>query len=197
MRRGRRVSTDLVLVVLALAAVALLATLAHALEPPRVTLGGAAGREGARVEVEARVLDVRETNRARWLELTDGAHRLEAFAPPAPHVERGDTVRAQGVVSRGERAMVLSIDALEVVLATARVVRSPAELAATPWAFDGARVVVEGEVRAGMLVGDGARVGLRGDDVPGAGAVVVSGDFRYREADASFVVWVESWTPRS
>lgn len=193
----RRLSTDLVLAALALAAVILLTILAHGAEPPRVTLAGAAAREGARVEVEARVLDVREGGRARWMELTDGAHLLEAFAPPAPRVERGDLVRAQGIVSRGERAMVLSIDTLQVTLATARVVRSPAELAASPWAFDGARVVVEGEARAGMLVGGGARVGLRGEDLPREGAVVVTGVFRYRENDASFVVWVESWTPRS
>lgn len=189
--------TDALLAALAIGGILLLTALAHALEPPRVSLLEATQREGQRVAVEARVLDLRQGDRARWVELTDGAHRLGAFAPLAPALERGDVVRAEGVVARDGRDYLLSIDALAVLVPSERVVRSPAELAASPWAFDGARVVVVGEARAGALVGEGARVGLRGDDAPREGAVVVTGTFAYREADASFVVWVESWTPRS
>lgn len=197
MRRRSALSTDALLATLALAGVLLLTILAHALAPPGVSLLEATQREGQRVSVEARVLDLRDGERARWMELTDGAHRLGAFAPLSPAVERGDVVRAEGVVARDGRDYVLSIDALAVLVPAERVVRTPAELAASPWAFDGARVVVAGEARAGMLVGDGARVGLRGEDAPREGAVVVTGTFAYREADASYVVWVESWTPRS
>lgn len=189
--------TDALLAALAIGGILLLTILSHALEPPRVSLREATEREGARVAVEARVLDIREGDRARWVELSDGAHRLGGFAPLAPAVESGDVVRAEGVVSRDERQFVLSIDSWEVLVPAARIVREPAELATDPWSFEGARVVVAGEARAGMLVGGGARVGLRGEDVPREGAVVVTGTFAYREADASFVVWVESWTPRS
>lgn len=191
----RRAHPDVVLTVVALAAVASLFGLAHLLTPPRVMFAEA--QEGARVEVEARVLDLFDGPRARRLTLTDGAHRMPAFAPHEPPLERGDVVRAVGIVSRDEKGLLLSLESVEVVLATARVVRQPAELAARPAEFDGARVVVEGEVRSGALVGGGARVRLAGDAAPREGAVVVTGAFGYHETDASYVVWVESWTWRS
>lgn len=194
-RRPRHAHPDVVLTLGALGAVLLLLALSHALHPPRVSLAEAAAREGARVEVEARVLDLREGARARWLSLTDGAHRMPAFAPRAPAIERGDVVRAAGIVSRLDDGLTLSLDTIEVVVPTARVVRDPAELAAAPEAFDGAQVVVAGEVRGGAIVGDGARIALTGD-APRAGDVIVTGTFYYHETDASYVIQVESWTPR-
>ena len=191
----RRAHPDVVLSLVALAAVGALLGLAELLTPPRVSFAEA--EEGARVEVLARVLDLHDGPRARRLMLTDGAHRMPAFAPHEPPLERGDVVRAVGIVSRDERGLLLSLEEVEVAMPTARVVRQPADLAARPHEFDGARVVVEGEVRAGMLVGGGARVRLAGDGAPPEGDVVVTGAFRYRESDASYVVWVESWTWRS
>lgn len=186
----RRPHPDLLLSLLALAAVGTLSLLAHTLEPPLVALGDVA--EGARVAVEARILDTR----GRWTMLSDGTHRLAAFLPRSANVERGDTIRGEGVVSRNDDGLVLSLDELVVTLPAARLIREPAELAAAPWEFDRARVVVAGEVRAPHLVGGGARVRLAGDAAPTEGDVIVTGMFRYHEADASFVVWVESWTSR-
>lgn len=191
----RRIHPDVALGLAALAAVALLSGLADWMAPPRVLFAEA--QEGARVEVEARVLDLFDGPRARRLTLSDGAHRMPAFAPREPSVERGDVVRAVGIVARDEDGLLLSLESLEVVHATARIVRQPADLAARPEEFVGARVVVEGEVRAGALVGGGARVTLLGDAAPKEGAVVVTGAFRYHEVDARYVVWVESWTWRS
>lgn len=191
-RRSRRVRPDLVLTGAAVLAILLLGGLAHWMEPPLVALGEA--QEGARVKVEARVLSVRATERGQLLTLSDGAHSMPAFAPRVPVVARGDEVVATGIVSRVDDGLALSADALRVTRATASVERLPAELAAQPAGFEGARVVVRGEVRDGMVVGGGARVALRGEDAPRDGAVIVTGTFAYRELDASYVVWVESWT---
>ena len=191
----RRLHPDVVLAAAAIAAVALLLGLAQLLDPPLVAFADA--KEGERVEVEARILDLFDGARVRRLVLTDGAHRMPAFAPREPPLERGDVVRAIGVVSRGDDGLLLSLEKVQVVVPTARVVRQPADLAARPAEFDGARVVVEGEVRSGALVGGGARVRLAGDAAPKEGAVIVTGAFRYHEVDASYVVWVESWTWRS
>lgn len=188
----RRPHPDVALALTALLAVGALHVLADALTPPRVTFAEA--KEGARVEVLARVLDFFEGTRARRLTLSDGAHRMPAFAPHEPSIERGDVVRGVGIVSRDESGLLLSLEEVEVVHATARLVRQPADLAARPAEFDGARVIVEGEARAGFLAGGGARVKLLGDDIPKEGYVVVTGAFRYHETDASFGVWVESWT---
>lgn len=190
-----RAHPDVVLSALAVAAVLLLVGLAQLATPPRVAFAQA--QEGARVEVLARVLDLDDGPRARRLTLSDGAHRMPAFAPREPPLERGDVVRAVGIVSRDERGLLLSLEEVEVVHATARLARQPAELAARPAEFDGARVVVEGEVVKGALVGGGARVTLAGDALPREGWVVVTGAFRYRASDASYVVWVESWTSGS
>lgn len=186
----RRPHPDVLLSLLALGAVGALTLLAHALEPPLVRLGDV--QEGARVAVDARILDAR----GRWTMLSDATHRIGAFLPRGALVERGDMVRAEGVVGRNDDGLVLSLDEIVVTLPTARVVREPAELAAAPSEFDGARVVVAGEMRAPYLVGGGARVRLAGEEAPTEGAVVVTGTFRYREADASYVVWVASWTWR-
>jgi len=191
----RRPHPDLALALAALLAVVLLLGLAELLTPTRVAFADA--KEGERVEVEARVLDVTEGKRARRLVLTDGAHRMPAFAPREPAIERGDVVRGVGIVARDEAGLLLSLESLHVVQPTARVVRQPADLAARPHEFDGARVVVEGEVRAGALAGGGARVALAGEGAPTEGAVVVTGTFRYHALHARYVVWVESWTWRS
>lgn len=187
-----RAHPDVVLAVVALGAVLILSGLAQVLTPPRVTFAQA--DEGSRVEVHARVLDLHDGPRARRLVLSDGAHRMPAFAPREPDLERGDVVRAIGIVSRDETGLLLSIEELEVLHATARLTRQPAELAARPSELDGARVVVEGEVVKGAIVGGGARIGLAGDHAPTEGHVIVAGTFRYRESDASYVIWVESWT---
>lgn len=191
-RRSRRVRPDLVLALASFAAILLLAGLARWMEPPVVALADA--QEGARVTVEARVLSVRSTERAQLLVVSDGEHRMPAFAPRSPAVARGDEVRATGVVSRMDDGLALSAESLVVTRPTASVERLPAELAHEPRAFEGARVVVRGEARDGMLVGGGARVALRGEALPREGAAVVTGTFAYRELDASYVVWVESWT---
>jgi len=186
----RRPHPDLLLSLLALGAVGALTLLAHALEPPLVALADV--KEGSRVAVEARILDLR----GRWTMLSDGAHRLPAFLPREASAERGDLVRGAGVVARNDDGLVLSLDEMEVTLPTARVIREPAELAAAPHEFDRARVVVEGDVRAPYLVGGGARVRLAGDGAPIEGAVIVTGVFRYHEVDATYVIGVESWTSR-
>ena len=195
--RRRGPPTDALLAALALGSVLALTLLAHVLEPPLVSLAEAAKREGARVAVEARVLDARPGPRARWMELSDGAHRLGAFGPLVPEVGRGDTISGAGVVSRDGRSFLLSLDELSVVQRADVAVRRPDDLAASPSAFDGARVVVRGEVRGGALVGDAARIAMRGDDVPTAGFAVVTGSFRYHEPSAAYVLWVETWSPPS
>jgi hypothetical protein len=188
----RRPSPDLLLALLACAAVLALLGLAQLLEPPLTPLADA--KEGARIAVDARIV---ETRGGRWAMLSDGHARLGAFLPRGALIEAGDMVRAEGVVGRVDDGLALSIDALEVTLANARTLRSPADLAAAPREFDGARVSVAGHVREGMLVGGGARVAMRGDEAPTEGDLIVTGTFRYHETDASYVIWVEAWTPRS
>lgn len=190
-----RAHPDVVLTLVALGAVLSLSGLAQVLAPPRVTFAQA--DEGARVEVEARVLDLDDGPRARRLVLSDGTNRMPAFAPREPDLERGDVVRAIGIVSRDQNGLLLSVEELEVVLATARLTRQPAELTVRPTELDGARVVVEGEVVKDAIVGGGARIGLAGDAAPTDGYVIVTGTFRYRETDARYVIWVESWTSPS
>ncbi|HUR67709.1 MAG TPA: hypothetical protein VM370_00555 [Candidatus Thermoplasmatota archaeon] len=187
----RRPHPDLVLALAAILAVCLLLGLAHLLDPPLVPFADV--KEGSRVAVEARVLELR----GRYGVLSDGAHRMPAFLPlRAPPVERGDMVRGEGIVSRGDTGLLLSLDTLVVTQPTAALVRSPADLAAAPDEFEGARVVVAGYVQRDALVGGGARV-LMGGDAPSDGYVLVTAVFRYHEPDASFRLWVESWTPSS
>lgn len=189
----RRPHPDLVLSLAALAAVLFLLALGALLEPPLTPLGDA--QEGRRIAVEARIV---QAGGSRLVTLSDGHHHLRAFLPHnADAPARGDRVRGEGVVSRLDDGLVLSLDALVVTSPVASVLRSPADLAAQPAEFDGARVVVAGYVRADALVGGGARVAMRGDDAPREGDLLVTGTFRYHESDASYVLWVESWTPRS
>lgn len=185
---------DVVLTLTALGAALTLTGLAEWTRPPHVSLLEASSQEGARVEVDARVLALGDGPRARYLELSDGARRMPAFAPREPALERGDIVRAVGVVSRTDTGLALSLERVTVLVPTARVERQPAELAHAPAEYDGARVVVRGEARAGMLAGGGARIAMRGDDAPREGQTIVTGLFRYHEPDASYVLWVESWT---
>jgi hypothetical protein len=177
---------------MALGAVLFLIGLANILEPPLTPLGDA--QEGARIAIEARIVEVR----GRLVTLSDGHHHLDAFLPrTAADVARGDRVRGEGVVSQRDDGLVLSLDILKITLPVASVILSPADLAAEPDEFDGARVVVAGYVRERALVGGGARVAMRGDATPTEGDLVVTGVFRYHETDASYVLWVGSWTLRS
>lgn len=190
--RARRLHPDAAVALLALAGVSALLLLAHALEPPRVALAEVPDREGARVQVEARVLQVE----GRRLVLADATHRIGAFAPahgPAP--ARGDLVRAEGIVARLDDGPGLSLDALVVVEPAAARPLLPSDLAARPESHDGARVLVLGEVRGDALVGGDARVRLRGEPPPSQeGDWLARGTFHYREEEAAYVLRVESWT---
>lgn len=187
----RRPHPDLLLSLAAVTAVAILMGLGHLLEPPLTRLADA--QEGNRIAVEARVVDAR----GRWAMLSDGHERLGAFVPTHVSIAKGDIVRGEGVVSRANDGLVLSLDKLRVVVPVASVIRSPADLANAPLEFDGGLVVVAGYVREGMLVGGGARVALRGEGAPKEGDLLVTGTFRYHATDATYVIWVASWTPRS
>lgn len=158
-------------------------------------LGEVPDHEGRRVAVEARVLEVR----GAFLVLSDGAHRLSAFAPRDHVPARGDLVRAEGLVTRLADGPGLSLDALVVVEPAATRALSPSDLSERPEAFDGARVLLRGEIRDGALVGGGARVRLRGEPVPDAHRAsaadwLAQGVFHYRPEETAYVLRVESWT---
>lgn len=194
--RRRVPHPDALLLFFSLLGVSGLLLLAHLLEPPLVSLAEAAEREGERVGVEARVLQAH----GRRLVLSDGHHRLGAWAPAgAEPPARGDLVRAEGIVTRLDDGPGLSLDALRVLEPAASRPLSPAELGAAPGSWDGARVLVLGEVRGEALVGEGARVRLRGEPLPargeqGEGDWLARGVFHYRPEEAAFVLRVESWT---
>lgn len=189
-----RFHPDAAVALCALAGVVALHGLALALDPPSVSLGEVPGREGSRVAVEARVVELWRGERATRLVLADAQHRLPAFAPPDAAVSRGDVVRAVGIASRLDEGPGLSLESVTVVRRAESVVLVPHDLAAAPAAYDGARVVVLGEARGGDLVGEGARVRVSGEPPPGAGAWLASGTFAYREREAAYVLRVESWT---
>lgn len=161
-----------------------------------MSLAEAAEREGERVGVEARVLQAH----GRRLVLGDGHHRLGAWAPTGTEPPaRGDLVRAEGIVTRLDDGPGLSLDALRVVEPAASRPLTPAELGAGPEAYDGARVLVRGEVRGDALVAEGGRVRLRGEPPPARGAEgegdwLARGVFHYRPEEAAYVLRVESWT---
>lgn len=185
--------TDAALVLLALIGVAALSLVAHLTEPDLAPL--AAAREGARIAVEARVLAAHEGARATFVTLHDGAHRMDAFAPRSARLLPGDWVRAVGVVSRDDGALVLSIDRAVVLARAPGAPLSPGTLARDPEAWDGARVALVGELRAGALVGGDARVRVDGERAPEPrGAWVATGTFRYDASEAAYVLRVESWT---
>lgn len=185
--------TDVPLAALALAGVLALLALAQLTEPDVAPLAGA--REGARIAVEARVLAAHEGARATFVTLHDGAHRMDGFAPREARLLPGDWVRAVGVVSRDGGALVLSIDRATVLARAPGAPLPPGTLAREPDAWDGARVAVVGELRAGALVGGDARVKVEGERAPEPrGAWVATGVFRYDASEAAYVLRVESWT---
>ena len=187
-----RLPPDASIALLALAGVCALLLLAHLSEPPRVALSEVPAREGERVQVEARVLQVR----GRHLLLADATHRLGAFAPVGQEPPaRGDLVRAEGVATRLDDGPGLSLDALLVVEPAASRPLLPSDLSTRPEAHDGARVLLVGEVRGDALVGGGARVRLRGEPVPQKdGDWLAEGVFHYRAEETAYVLRVETWT---
>lgn len=189
-----RLHPDAAVALCAAGGVLTLLLLAHLLEPPEVALGDVPAREGARVAVEARVVEVVRGEQATRLVLADAHHRLPAFAPPDATFGRGDFVRAVGIASRLDEGPGLSLESVAVLRPAASVVLLPRDLGASPEAYDGARVVVLGEPRGGDLVGEDARIRLAGEPPPGAGAWLAHGAFRYREREAAYVLWVEAWT---
>lgn len=189
MRRRRLLPLDVAVVVASLLGVGALHLLSAALEPPLVLLADAPKHEGERVAFEARVL--RATPGGLVILAQDGA-RVNAFSKA--RVGAGDQVRAVGVLNGGA----LSVESIVVLQKAAIRPIEPADLAASPRDFEGARVLVRGEARDGALVGGGARVRVMGEPAPvGAGSWLVSGTFRYHEKDASFVLVAESWTRSS
>lgn len=194
--RRPRLPTDAALSLLALGGVLALLALARWSEPPQVALSDVPAREGARVAVEARVLEAAAGRRAAFLVLADDAHRLPAFAPLDPPLAPGDRVRAVGIATRlDDGAPGLSLERVEVVERAATRVLSPADLAARPHAYEGARVLVRGEARDGALAGGGARVLLAGDPPPEReGAWLAAGTFRYAEGRTAYVLRVDAWT---
>lgn len=160
----------------------------------------APAHEGARVLVEARVLEVAHGARGRFLVLADATHRLSALAGPGDGPAPGDVVRAVGIVQRVDRAWGLSVERLEVVERAAERPVSPADLAREPDAFVGARVLVRGELRDGALVGEGARLRVVGEEPPAdadadmGGAWLAAGTLEYRAREAAYALRVDAWT---
>jgi hypothetical protein len=182
---------DVAVTATALVGVAALHVASLLLAPPVVSLADAPFRAGARIAVEALVLDVAHGPRGRSLTLAQEGQRLLALAPPGDGPARGDLVRAVGV-SDGDK---LSADELTVLAPAATRAIDPADLARAPRDFEGARVLVRGEVRNAALAGGGARVALAGEPPPDPGGVwLATGTFRYHAADASYQLAVESWT---
>lgn len=186
-----RLPSDLVIALLAFVTVGALHVLAENLEPPLVSLEEVPSREGARVMVEGRVLGVA----GRHVVLADATHRMGAFLPEAGAVARGDLVRVVGISARLHDGPGLSGERVEVLEPAASRILSPADLGASPAERDGARVLVEGEIRDDSLVGGGGRVRLRGEPAPSReGDWLARGVFHYRPEEAAYVLRVESWT---
>lgn len=199
MRRRRLpcLHPDVALLLATLSAVAALHGVKALAEPPLVAALDAPEHEGARVAVEARVLDLRHGARGRWMMLADDTARLPVLAPPGDGPARGDTVRAVGVVTRGDDgAPALSLERLEVLQPAATRPLTPAEVARAPHLHEGARMLVRGEWRDGQLAADGARLTLAGDAPPerDTGPWLAAGTFYYRERSASYVLAVDTWT---
>jgi len=190
----RRLHPDLVVVLLAIAGVAALHVASALTTPPLVTLAEAPARSGARVAVEARVLDVTHGARGRAITLAQDGTRLLALAAEAPGPQRGDVVRAVGV-SDGEK---LSIDRITIVLQAGARALDPSDLARSPQDHDGTRVLVRGDVRDGTLSGGGSRIDITGLPPPTpTGVWLAAGVFRYHSNDASYKLTVDTWTPAS
>lgn len=186
--------TDATLTGLALVGIAALAAFAAWSEPDVVPFVEAASHEGARVAIEGRILALHEGARARHLTLSDGSARMSAFAPLSPALSLGDVVRLIGVVSRLDDGIGLSAERVELVQTTASILLTPADLAARPLAYEGARVTVVGDVRDGGIAGGGARVAIAGEPAPHEGRWIATGTLRYAEPSARYVLRVETWT---
>lgn len=185
--------TDAAVLALALAGVLLLSGLARWTEPDLVPLAEASTREGARVAVEGLVLRFASGPRADLVSLAADGARLDAFAPADAPFARGDLVRAVGVVTRGDRSMMLSIERAVVVEPAATRALDVATLATRPADHDGARVLVRGEAAKGALVGEGMRVATTGPAAPDDGWWLAEGDFGYDEKTTAYVLRVERW----
>lgn len=191
--RRRRLHPDLAVVLLALVGVAALHVAANLTAPPLVALAEVPARAGARVAVEARVLDVTHGQRGRAITLAQDGARLLALAAEAAGPARGDVVRivgvSDGVQLSGEEVTVLTPSATR-PLDPSDVTRSPAD-------YDGARILVRGTLQQGMLSGSGARISLAGDPAPASGTWLATGTFRYHANDASYKLTVDTWTRAS
>ena len=191
----RRPHPDLAVLLVALLGVAALHAAARWTEPPLVLLPDVPQHEGSRVAVEGRVLDVRHGARGRLMLLAADGHRLPILAGPGDGPQRGDEARVVGLVTRLAEGMGLSMERLDVLRPAASRTLLPADLAAHPGDFDGARVAVEGEPRDGWLRGGGARVALAGAPPPARdGWWLAAGTFAYDRDRAAYALWVESWT---
>ena len=195
---SRRFSTDLTLAVLALIGVAALHLAALVSAPPLISLADAAAHEGDRIQVEARVLDVLPTRggAAARLTLVADGWRLTAWGDrAAAGRDAGDHVRAAGVLSRDDAgAWALDIEQLEVVAAAATRAHTSDDVARDPAGYDGARLLVVGEVRGHDLVGIDARLPWRGPAPPDpTGVWAATGTFRYDARHFSYQFNVEAW----
>lgn len=192
-----RLGPDASLILLAVLAVALLHVAKLLLAPPLVALAEAPAREGERVAVEARVVRAAHGERGRFLMLADDAARLPALAGAGEGPAPGDVVRVVGVVSRFDDGLGISVERIDVLVPAATRPLSPATLARSPEAYEGARVLVRGELRGGALLGGGARVALGGEPAPrdaDDALWLAAGTFYYRTESAAYVLSVDAWT---
>lgn len=183
----------------ALAGVTLLHVVGALAHPPLVPVEDVPDHEGARVAVEALVLDVRHGARGRYVVLADASARVPALAGPGDGPAPGDLVRAVGVVTRLDDGPGLSAESIDVLVPAASRPLSPADVARDPQRHEGARVLVHGVVRDGMLVGGGARLQLAGEPFPthareGDEAWSAAGTLRYHARTAAYVLAVDAWT---
>jgi hypothetical protein len=194
-RRRRSLHPDLVVVLVAILGVSALALAERLRAPAPMRLADALGEDGARVAVDARVLAVTHTARGRAIVLAQDGTRATALASKGAGPERGDLVRVLATVQPLADGPGLSVQRVDVLVPAATRPLSPADLARAPADFDGARVLVRGEVgRDGTLSGDGARVALGGVPAPGGGPWLVAGVFRYHDVHLDYVLEAEAWT---
>ncbi len=192
-----RLRTDAALLFASLVAILLLALLRVVLAPPLLPVEDVAEHEGERVSVLARVLDARHGARGRFLMLADETARVPALAGRGDGPFAGDFVRVVGVVTRFDDGPGISVESIEVVENAASRPLAPSEIARAPESFEGARVLLVGELRDGALVGGGARIAVAGHDAPARdGWWLAAGVVRYHESRVAYSLVVDTWTPR-